>query len=58
MLSLWRGEYGKQVLVRHDLENFTVTCAKPQAFQVDGDYLGEREKVKFTSVPAAVRVIC
>lgn len=58
MLSLTHAEYGKRVVVRHDLEDFTVTCATPQPFQLDGDYLGEREKVKFTSVPAALRVIC
>jgi diacylglycerol kinase family enzyme len=27
-------------------------------FEVDGDYLGERDDVRFTSVPAALRVIC
>lgn len=58
MLSLQRDQYGKQVMVRHDLAEFTVTCAGPQPFQLDGDYLGEREKVKFTSVPEALRVIC
>ena len=30
----------------------------PEPFQLDGDYLGEREKVKFTAVPAALQVIC
>lgn len=58
MLSLRHDEYGKRVLLRHDLDDFTVTCATPEAFQLDGDYLGEREKVKFAAVPAALRVIC
>ncbi|WP_117213353.1 diacylglycerol/lipid kinase family protein [Allorhizocola rhizosphaerae] len=58
MLSLQRDHYGKRVMLRHDLDEFTVSCATPQAFQLDGDYLGEREKVKFASVPAAIRVIC
>jgi len=58
MLSLTRDDYGKRVVVRHDLDEFTVTCDSPQPFQLDGDYLGEREKVKFTSVSAALRVIC
>lgn len=54
-----RGEMsGKKIMVRHDLSEFVVRCATPQAFQLDGDYLGEREKVKFTSVPGALRVIC
>jgi diacylglycerol kinase family enzyme len=58
MLSLQRDQYGKRVMLRHDLAEFTVTCAEPQPFQLDGDYLGEREKVKFTSVPEALRVVC
>jgi diacylglycerol kinase family enzyme len=52
------GPYGKKVMVRHDLAEFTIQCASPQALQLDGDYLGEREKVRFTSVPRALRVIC
>jgi diacylglycerol kinase family enzyme len=58
MLSLQRDQYGKRVMLRHDLAEFMVTCDGPQPFQLDGDYLGEREKVKFTSVPEALRVIC
>ncbi len=58
MLAIRGEEYGKRVMVRHDLTEFTVTCATPEPFQLDGDYLGEREKVKFTSVPAAIQVIC
>lgn len=50
--------HGKQVLRLHDLAEFTLLSARPQPFQLDGDYLGEREKVRFTSVPAALRVIC
>ncbi|MEV4542845.1 diacylglycerol/lipid kinase family protein [Micromonospora echinaurantiaca] len=49
---------GKQVLRMHDLAEFTLLAERPQAFQLDGDYLGEREKVRFTSIPAALRVIC
>lgn len=49
---------GRQVLRLHDLDEFTLVSARPQAFQLDGDYLGERESVRFTSVPAALRVIC
>ncbi|MEH0819516.1 MULTISPECIES: diacylglycerol/lipid kinase family protein [unclassified Micromonospora] len=49
---------GKQVLRLHDVAEFTLISARPQAFQLDGDYLGEREKVRFTSVPDALRVIC
>jgi diacylglycerol kinase family enzyme len=49
---------GRQVLRLHDTAEFTLVSSRPQAFQLDGDYLGEREKVRFTSVPAALRVIC
>jgi diacylglycerol kinase family enzyme len=49
---------GRQVLRLHDVDEFTLISTRPQAFQLDGDYLGEREKIRFTSVPAALRVIC
>lgn len=50
--------HGKQVLRLHDQDEFTVVAARPQPFQLDGDYLGERQKVHFVSVPDALRVIC
>ncbi|WP_328343311.1 diacylglycerol/lipid kinase family protein [Micromonospora sp. NBC_00421] len=49
---------GKQVLRLHDVDEFTLVSARPQAFQLDGDYLGERHKVRFSSVSGALRVIC
>jgi diacylglycerol kinase family enzyme len=49
---------GKQVLRLHDQDEFTVVATRPQPFQLDGDYLGERQKVHFMSVPQALRVIC
>jgi diacylglycerol kinase family enzyme len=49
---------GKQVLTLHDVDGFTLRAARPMAFQLDGDYLGERGKVEFTAVPSAVRVVC
>jgi diacylglycerol kinase family enzyme len=56
----WRtgDPHGKQVLHLHDQDEFTVVAARPQPFQLDGDYLGERQKVHFVSVPEALRVIC
>lgn len=48
---------GRQVLRLHDLEEFTLVAERPQGLQVDGDYLGQREKVRFSSIPAALRVI-
>ncbi|MFU8852403.1 diacylglycerol/lipid kinase family protein [Micromonospora sp. SL1-18] len=50
--------HGRQVLRLHDVPEFTLLSARPLAFQLDGDYLGKREKVRFASVPAALRVIC
>jgi diacylglycerol kinase family enzyme len=50
--------HGKQVFRLHDQAEFTVVASRPQAFQLDGDYLGERQKVHFVSVPEALRVIC
>jgi diacylglycerol kinase family enzyme len=49
---------GKHVLRLHDQADFTVIASRPQPFQLDGDYLGERQKVHFLSVPEALRVIC
>lgn len=48
---------GGHVVGLHDLHEFTLRSHRPIAFQVDGDYLGQREKVTFTSVPKAVRVV-
>jgi diacylglycerol kinase family enzyme len=49
---------GRHVLRLHDLAEFTLVCAQPRPFQLDGDYLGERELVRFTAVPEALRVVC
>jgi len=49
---------GKHVLNLHDLAGFTLTAPTPVAFQIDGDYLGERTSVEFTAVPDALRVVC
>jgi diacylglycerol kinase family enzyme len=50
--------HGRQVVKLHDQAEFTVVASRPQPFQLDGDYLGERQKVHFLSVPEALRVIC
>ena len=50
--------HGRHVLQLHDQAEFTWCRTRPQAFQLDGDYLGERQKVHFVSVPEALRVIC
>jgi len=53
-----RGPHGRRVLRLHDVAEFGVRAPGPVAFQLDGDYLGEREKVRFTAVPSALRVFC
>jgi diacylglycerol kinase family enzyme len=50
--------HGRQVMRWHDLAELTLRSAHPQPFQVDGDYLGERDKVQLTAVPRALRVLC
>jgi diacylglycerol kinase family enzyme len=49
---------GKQALSLHDIDSFVLRAARPMAFQLDGDYLGERGKVEFVAVPEAIRVVC
>ncbi len=48
---------GSQILGVHDLSEFTMRSHRPIAFQVDGDYLGQRDFVTFRTVPKAVRVV-
>jgi diacylglycerol kinase family enzyme len=52
-----RGPHGKSVLRLHDTTEFTLCAESPRALQLDGDYLGERDKVHFAAVPMALRVI-
>jgi diacylglycerol kinase family enzyme len=52
------GTHARQSFTPHDLSGFTLTASRPVAFQVDGDYLGERTKVSFSAVPDALRVYC
>jgi diacylglycerol kinase family enzyme len=47
---------GRGELIRHDVPEVTLLAQRPVAFQVDGDYLGPRERVTFRSVPDALRV--
>jgi diacylglycerol kinase family enzyme len=52
-----RSPRGRHTLTVTGLESLTVRSARPIAFQVDGDYLGETEAVKFQFVPHALRVV-
>jgi diacylglycerol kinase family enzyme len=57
MLSPARPPSGRSVLALHDQTELTLRSSRPLAFQVDGEYMGEHECVKFRSVPDALRVI-
>ena len=46
----------RHVLAVHGAEALSVRSARPIAFQVDGEYLGEIEAIKFQFVPHALRV--
>ncbi|MCK2212934.1 diacylglycerol kinase family lipid kinase [Actinomadura sp. ATCC 31491] len=48
---------GKHLVQLHDEAEFTLTAERPVAFQLDGDYLGERETVTFRSTPNALQVL-
>jgi diacylglycerol kinase family enzyme len=57
MLANGSGPRGKAVVSLHDCDGFTLRASRPVAFQVDGEYMGEREHVTFHSIPNALRVI-
>jgi diacylglycerol kinase family enzyme len=48
---------GRALTSVHGAESLTVCSTRPIAFQVDGEYLGEIEAVKFQFVPHALRVV-
>jgi diacylglycerol kinase family enzyme len=52
------GIRGRSTLVLEDQTEFRVVADRPMHLQVDGDYLGETEAIRFQSVPDALRVIC
>jgi len=48
---------GRSVVAGHDLSSIDLQASRPVALQVDGEYMGEVERVTFRSVPRALRVI-
>ncbi len=57
---LWvrnRPPRGRYLLSELGLEALTIRSARPIAFQVDGEYLGETRAVDFRFVPGALRVV-
>ncbi len=57
MLPVSGGIRGRHVVNVHDAAEVTVRARRPIAFQLDGDYIGEREAITFRSVPKAVRIV-
>jgi diacylglycerol kinase family enzyme len=51
------GPAGRHVVSLHDQEALSFRAARPVAFQVDGEYVGEREHVMLRSIPNALRVL-
>jgi diacylglycerol kinase family enzyme len=57
---LWvrsRPPRGRYLLSEPGLDGLTIRSARPIAFQVDGEYLGETRAVDFRFVPGALRVV-
>jgi diacylglycerol kinase family enzyme len=57
---LWvrsRPPRGHHLLSVPGLESLVIRSARPIAFQVDGEYLGETKAVEFRFVPHAIRVV-
>jgi diacylglycerol kinase family enzyme len=51
------GPAGRHVVSLHDQDALAFRAARPVAFQVDGEYVGEREHVMLRSIPNALRVL-
>ncbi|GAB3235975.1 diacylglycerol kinase family protein [Glycomyces halotolerans] len=58
LLAGREGPDGSDAVTHHDLSRIRLRASLPQAFQLDGDYLGERTELELTSVPGALRVAC
>ena len=48
---------GRRVVALHDLPSLTLTADLPLPFQLDGDDLGDRQRLRLSAVPAALRVV-
>ncbi len=48
---------GRTLVTAHDLPALVLRAARPVAFQLDGEYMGEVEEISFRSVPGALRVV-
>ena len=57
ILPLTQPLRGRHVVSVHDTAEVTIRSRRPIAFQLDGDYLGERESITFRAIPKAVRIV-
>ena len=57
MISHDGGPGGRHVVSLHDQPALSFRADRPVAFQVDGEYVGEREHVMLRSIPDALRVL-
>jgi diacylglycerol kinase family enzyme len=58
LLTSDTGPHGRRVMSLHDVTELALVADRPLAVQVDGDYLGERERLLLRAVPQALRVVC
>jgi diacylglycerol kinase family enzyme len=49
--------HGRNITTLHDQPSLTLRADRPVAFQIDGEYVGEREVVRLRSIPSALRVV-
>ena len=52
-----RGGRSKNIVRESDVPWLKVTCGDPVGLQTDGDYLGKRNELEFSSVPNALRLV-
>ena len=52
-----RDLHGRNMITLHDQPYVTLRAQRPAAFQIDGEYVGEKEAITLRSVPRALRVI-
>ncbi len=52
-----RGVPARTAVHRHDVTRFALTARRPLPVQVDGEYVGERDRLDLEAIPAALRVL-
>lgn len=57
MLQGATGGSNRRVVTLHDVAALTIMCDQPMRLQIDGEGLGETERVDFQAIPNALRVV-